>query len=265
MEGLDYPSYLYQQPETIAPSGVVMPNQTAPQFLLLTQTQSDPVPSYQGGVWKFVLEQIGSSYRIEASEDEPGFWGERLQLLAVVRGLEALAQPSRVTLITPSRFVGNGIRRGLASWREQGWQWENFGQMTPIKNCDLWKRVDQALQYHQINCRIWDFDEPHSRHARPAARNRISFGEIQEARKISSETNKTANSAQVAISIGAQTSPISHSGMDKFVNGQSIGFENGSNAIKRQRTDAAGHRKMLYLADRVKPVGQGRAFGYVPN
>jgi ribonuclease HI len=173
---------------------------TAPHFLLLTQAQStessdfdDQTPApcsghLQGGIWKFVLEEIGGSQRVEVSETEPGVWGERLQLLAVVRGLEALEQPSKVTLITPSRFVGNGIRNNLAQWRESRWQWEHFGEMTQIKNVDLWKRIDQAMQYHQLDCRIWDFQSPEVTKSRPAARlgalpsNKITFEQIQQGR-----------------------------------------------------------------------------------
>jgi ribonuclease HI len=82
--------------------------------------------------------------------------------LAVVRGLEALAQPSRVTLVTHSRYVNRGLTYGLAEWRANGWQWEHFGQMVPVKNRDLWQRVDRALLFHQLDCRRWRFDLPHT-------------------------------------------------------------------------------------------------------
>ena len=72
---------------------------------------------------------------------------------AVVRGLEALDQPSRVTLVTPSRYVHRGLRDGLPRAGESGWLWESFGQMTPIKHEDLWRRVDHALSYHRVQCR----------------------------------------------------------------------------------------------------------------
>jgi ribonuclease HI len=78
-----------------------------------------------------------------------------LQLLAVVRGLEALEQPSRVTLITHSRYVDRGIRNGIAVWRHNDWQWERFGEFAPVKNRDLWKRVDRAMRFHKVHCRVW--------------------------------------------------------------------------------------------------------------
>lgn len=141
---------------------------TAPHYLLLTGSQKNvPVdpsnampPSQQdahpsGGSWHFVLEPIGDGSRIEADEIEPGVTGERLNLLAVVRGIEALEQPSKVTLITPSKYVGRGIRSGIAFWREHNWHWERFGEMTPVKHDDLWKRIDRAMQFHKIDCRVW--------------------------------------------------------------------------------------------------------------
>jgi ribonuclease HI len=227
-----------------------MMKQTAPHFLLLTQAQSNPDPQNRGGIWRFVLEQIGSSNRTEVSEEEPGVWGERLQLLAVVRGLEALDEPSRVTLITPSRFVGNGVRRGLTEWRKNGWQWERFDEKAPIKHCDLWKRVDHALQFHQINCRIWDFEEPQFNRRRPASRNRISFGEIESARKLSFADSNCARTnppnKQTEMSLFEQT-----------------------RAVRQPSTFVARHtmasREPTSLAVNVKPIGSGRAYGYVPN
>ena len=127
----------------------------APHYLLLSETQTDP--DHLAGRWRFVLEELDGTGRIEAADVEPGVRGERLQLLAVVRGLEALEQPSRVKLITPSRYVGRGIRNSLATWRENDWHWERFGEMTPIKNSDLWRRVDRASRFHQIDCRVWNF------------------------------------------------------------------------------------------------------------
>lgn len=113
------------------------------------------------GQWRFVLQSIDGSEQLEAADAEPDAYGERLELLAVVRGLEALAQPSRVTLVTPSKYVNRGLAYGLEEWRSNGWQWEHYGAMVPVKNRDLWQRVDRALVYHQLECRTWRFDLPH--------------------------------------------------------------------------------------------------------
>ena len=142
---------------------------SAPHFLLLTDTdqfdeQTSPATAGQhsiaqtniaGGRWHFVLEPIHNGVRIEADDIEPGVFGERLNLLAVVRGIEALEQPSNVTLITPSRYVGRGIRRDIRVWKENNWQWDRFGRRVSVKHADLWQRIERAMQFHQIDCRIF--------------------------------------------------------------------------------------------------------------
>jgi hypothetical protein len=107
-----------------------------------------------------VLESVDGEVQLEAEDTETAADTNRLELLAVVRGLEALDQPSRVTLVTNSRYVAHGFRFGLEPWRESGWQWERFGEMAPVKNGDLWRRVDRAMRFHRVECRAWRFDMP---------------------------------------------------------------------------------------------------------
>jgi ribonuclease HI len=109
-----------------------------------------------------VLQAVDGSEQFEATDDEPEAQGERLELLALVRGLEALPRPARVTLVTPSKYVNRGLAYGLEEWRSNDWQWEHFGEMVPVKNRDLWQRVDRALEFHQLECRAWRFDLPHA-------------------------------------------------------------------------------------------------------
>lgn len=104
-------------------------------------------------MWEFELQSAENGQRIEASDEEPAATGERLELLAIVRGLEALDQPSRVTLVTRSTTVLRGIRYGISQWRENQWEWERFGQMSPVKHRDLWQRIDQAMQIHHVDAR----------------------------------------------------------------------------------------------------------------
>ncbi|MEM7453853.1 MAG: RNase H family protein [Planctomycetota bacterium] len=137
---------------------------TAPHFLLLTRASSSN-DRYPVGQWSFVLERFGDTRRTEVVDEEPGVQGERLELLAVVRGLEALEQPSRVTLITASNYVGRGMRSGLKLWVENDFKWKRFGELTPVKNSDLWKRIARALTYHTVECRVWQF-QPSSRPGR---------------------------------------------------------------------------------------------------
>jgi ribonuclease HI len=113
----------------------------------------------QLGRWRFVLAPIGAGERLVAADVEPDVDRNRLELLAVVRGLEALGQPSQVTLLTRSRYVRRGIEHDLANWREASWRWESFGKLVPIRDLDLWQRVDRALAIHEIDCLRWQWDE----------------------------------------------------------------------------------------------------------
>ncbi len=143
-------------------------NHSAPHFRLFSESNAEDQP----GRWRFRLQPKRKGYlfrdncpttdTFEAGGTEPDVRGERLDLLCVVRGLEALDQPSQVTLITSSAYVREGIRYGLQQWRANGWRWESFGRMVPVKNQDLWQRVDAALQFHRLECQVWRFDEAHN-------------------------------------------------------------------------------------------------------
>jgi ribonuclease HI len=126
-----------------------------PHFLLFSESTFDGVHQPR---WKFVLQSVGGEHHFSAGDTEYESRASRLELLAVVRGLEALDQPSRVTLITRSRYVRRGIRRELNQWRDRRWRWERFGNVVPIRDHDLWQRVDRALRYHQLECCAWADD-----------------------------------------------------------------------------------------------------------
>lgn len=181
---------------------------SAPHYLLFSEsrtaraqthchTANDPCLAE----WRFVLEAVDGSARFEAADEEPDAEPERLELLAVVRGLEALDQPSRVTLVTPSRYVSRGFRFGLNEWRENDWLWERFGEMAPVKNGDLWRRVDRAMRYHKVECRTWRFDLPetHPRVRSPAMTKR-SPGHRRRKTARSRESATTARRSRIAIS-----------------------------------------------------------------
>jgi len=127
-----------------------------PHFLLFSEASPHRRP-YR--TWRFVLQNLDTKRRFCATDSEPIACGERLELLAVVRGLEALDQPARVTLVTRSRYVSRGIKSGLAEWRANNWQWERFGRLVPVRDHDLWRRVDRALRFHQVDCQSWQFEE----------------------------------------------------------------------------------------------------------
>jgi ribonuclease HI len=138
---------------------------SSPHYLLFAHTDARSEPAR----WKVVLKKADGSHTFEASDAEPEARGERLELLAVLRGLEALDEPSRVTLVTSSRYVRRGLMYGLSEWRTNDWAWEWYGQMVPVKNRDLWQRLDRALEFHHVECRRWRLDNAHFTMDRPQA------------------------------------------------------------------------------------------------
>lgn len=133
----------------------------SPHYLLFSEVTGGP-NSTTGcfrGQWRFVLEAIEGGRRVVAQDAEPGTKESRLELLAVVRGLEALDGPTHVTLITRSQYVSRGLRCGMGEWRQDNWHWERFGHWVPIRDHDLWQRVDRALRFHHVDCRVWNFTD----------------------------------------------------------------------------------------------------------
>ncbi len=139
-------------------------NGNKPHFLLFVETARNNNP----GQWQFKLRQAnGGSSQLDVSDIEPGVFGERLDLLTIIRALESLDQPSRVTLASCSAYIRQGVQYGISEWRENKWQWEFFGYMVPIKHADLWQRIDHLLHVHSVECRQLRLDGPHRTLAGP--------------------------------------------------------------------------------------------------
>lgn len=128
-----------------------------PHFELVSQTN---VSNHEAG-WRFTLKTPDGKTAREECDLEPGDPVDRVELLSVIRGLEALEQPSDVTLVTSSHYVRCGIRYGLEDWRRSNWQWDRFGELVTVKNKDLWQRIDNALQVHRVQMKWLRIDGPH--------------------------------------------------------------------------------------------------------
>ena len=166
-------------------------------YLLFSAASAESALS-SGGTWRFSLECVGGGHCLSANDfEESCDCVERLELLAVVRGLEALDESAHVTLVTKSRYVSRGLRLGLTEWRANGWQWERFGQVVPIRDCDLWKRIDRALAFHEVDCRLWRFGVD-ARPARNTAGSRLAAAARSKIRRVSQAAATWGQSLQGA-------------------------------------------------------------------
>ena len=101
----------------------------------------------------------------------------RMELMAAISALEALKRPCRVELHTDSQYLRNGVMSWLGTWKRNGWR---TADNEPVKNVDLWQRLEAALAPHQVR---WHWLRGHSGHAmneRADALARAAIAEIRD-------------------------------------------------------------------------------------
>src|SRR5262249_2331471 len=87
---------------------------------------------------------------MESSGAERETTNNRMELIAVVKGLEALKKPSSVKLMTDSVYVGKGLSEWMAKWKANGWRRREGTQWKEVKNEDLWRQLDALVGQHQL-------------------------------------------------------------------------------------------------------------------
>ena len=83
----------------------------------------------------------------------------RMELMAAISALEALARPSEITIVTDSAYVKNGITEWIGGWKRKGWRTAGG---SPVKNVELWQRLEMAQARHQVT---WRWIKGHAGHA----------------------------------------------------------------------------------------------------
>ena len=102
---------------------------------------------------------------LHAGDKEKELWGgelattnNRMELMAAIQALEALKRPCKVELHTDSQYVRNGIREWIHGWKARGWK---TADKKPVKNEDLWRRLDAARLRHEVE---WHWIKGHAGH-----------------------------------------------------------------------------------------------------
>jgi ribonuclease HI len=108
------------------------------------------------GGWGAIL--IHGATEKELSGGEPGTTNNRMELMAAIQALEALKKPCRVELHTDSRYVMDGISQWISAWKARGWK---TAAKAPVKNEDLWRRLDEARNRHDVD---WRWVKGHNGH-----------------------------------------------------------------------------------------------------
>ena len=102
------------------------------------------------GGWAYILRHLKTGAEKEENGGENPSTNNRMELLAVIRGLEQLKRPCYVELFTDSVYVGKGLTEWMAKWKSNGWKRREGKQFKPIKNEDLWRQLDELVQRHQL-------------------------------------------------------------------------------------------------------------------
>lgn len=82
----------------------------------------------------------------------------RMELLAAIHALETLERPTEITVVTDSNYVKNGITGWIFGWKKNGWK---NAAKKPVKNAELWKRLDAATAQHNVT---WEWVKGHAGH-----------------------------------------------------------------------------------------------------
>jgi ribonuclease HI len=108
------------------------------------------------GGWGAVL--MSGPHRKEICGGEPQTTNNRMELAAAIAALDALKRPSRVDLHSDSEYLRNGISMWIEGWKRNGWR---TAAKQPVKNAELWQRLDAARQRHEVS---WHWVRGHAGH-----------------------------------------------------------------------------------------------------
>ena len=109
------------------------------------------------GGWGVLLSWRGHEKELSGAEADTT--NNRMELMAAIMALEAVSRPAKIKLVTDSRYVIQGINDWLPGWIAKGWK---TASKAPVKNQDLWQRLDEATKRHEIE---WEWVKGHAGHA----------------------------------------------------------------------------------------------------
>ena len=114
------------------------------------------------GGWGVLMSAMDGEAVLKERElqgGEAATTNNRMELMAAISALEALTRPSRIVIVTDSAYVKNGVSQWIHGWKRNGWR---TADRKPVKNVELWQRLDQAQARHQVE---WRWIKGHAGHA----------------------------------------------------------------------------------------------------
>jgi ribonuclease HI len=102
------------------------------------------------GGWAYIIRHVSSGKEKECAGGEAHTTNNRMELQAVMEGLSALKRPCNVVLYLDSEYVRQGLESWMAGWKRNGWRRREKGSWKPVKNDDLWKKLDELIFIHDM-------------------------------------------------------------------------------------------------------------------
>lgn len=130
------------------------------------------------GGWGAILRSQGQTRELRGGEAHTT--NNRMELMAAIQALEALKWPCRVTLVSDSVYLRNGITQWLPAWKQKHWR-TSSGK--PVKNQDLWQRLETASGAHRIH---WEWVKGHSGHLENERADQLANQAIDEMLQVDS-------------------------------------------------------------------------------
>ncbi|WP_424933921.1 ribonuclease HI [Amaricoccus macauensis] len=130
-----------------------------PKFFAYTDGACSGNPGPGG--WGVLLQAKDADEVVKARElngGEPETTNNRMELMAAISALEVLGRPSPITVVTDSVYVRDGVTKWIHGWKRNGWK---TAAKKPVKNEDLWKRLDSAAARHDVT---WEWIKGHAGH-----------------------------------------------------------------------------------------------------
>lgn len=127
------------------------------------------------GGWGAILRYNGTEKEISGYEAETT--NNRMELMAAIVALEMLREPCEVDLTTDSQYVREGITGWIRKWKSNGWKTAN---KKPVKNIDLWERLEKALAQHEVR---WHWVRGHEGHPENERADALARAEITKNNK----------------------------------------------------------------------------------
>lgn len=155
--------------------GEIFPMSSKPEVLLFTDGACSGNPGPGG--WAFILQHPKSGKELVGSGGQKQTTNNQMEMIAVIEGLSALKKSSCVELFSDSTYVLKGISEWMPGWKKNKWRRREGGSWKPLKNAELWMKLDELIVIHEMK---YTHVRGHSGHPENERCDQLAVGESRK-------------------------------------------------------------------------------------